>query len=225
MDDLVKRLNSLSRHEHDDLSIGNEAADAIERLRAALRHQDDRDGHITVTIDPSMDELRKSVAEILGEPQTWPEHGNVPLAVGATVALLHAGCGRLEAELERLRGLAERSSDMLTAYGELIRRDGASHVEEHHYLPEVEHAARELRECGVGPTSRPPTPVGWSDTDWLRHLETCPPIGYAVRDSLYGTSKGGVLRFCSRDEAGAFAVYASPRPTQTDPSPSTPSQV
>ena len=52
-----------------------------------------------------------------------------------------------------------------------------------------------------------------------------PPIGYAVRDSLYGTSKAGVLRFCSGDEAGAFAVYASPRPTQTEPSPSTPSQV
>jgi len=73
-------------------------------------------------------------------------------------------------------------------------------------------------------SERLPTPVGWSDTDWLRHLETCPPIGYAVRDSLYGTSKAGVLRFCSRDEAGAFAVYASPRPTQTEPSPSTPPQ-
>ena len=74
-------------------------------------------------------------------------------------------------------------------------------------------------------SERPPTPVGWSDTDWLRHLESCPPIGYAVRDSLYGTSKAGVLRFCSRDEAGAFAVYASQRPTQTEPSPSTPPQV
>ena len=45
------------------------------------------------------------------------------------------------------------------------------------------------------------------------------------RDSLYGTSKAGVLRFCSRDEAGAFAVYVSPRPTQTEPSPATPPQV
>ncbi len=59
--------------------------------------------------------------------------------------------------------------------------------------------------------SRPPTPPGWSDTDWLRHLESCLPIGYAVRDSLYGTSKAGVLRFCSSDEPGAFAVYASPK--------------
>jgi len=57
------------------------------------------------------------------------------------------------AEVDRLRGLAERAADMLTAYGELIRRDGASHVEEHHYLPEVEHTARELRECALGPNA------------------------------------------------------------------------
>lgn len=64
---------------------------------------------------------------------------------------------------------------------------------------------------GLYPKHRPTTPSGWSDTDWLRHLETCPPIGYAVRDTLYGTSKAGVLRFCSSDEAGAFAVYVVPR--------------
>jgi hypothetical protein len=54
----------------------------------------------------------------------------------------------LDAELSKLRldrGLVERAADMLTAYAEMIRRDGASHVEEHHYLPEVEHAATELR--------------------------------------------------------------------------------
>ena len=38
-----------------------------------------------------------------------------------------------------------RAADMLTAYAELIRRDGASHIEEHHYLPEVEFTAQELR--------------------------------------------------------------------------------
>ncbi len=43
------------------------------------------------------------------------------------------------------RMLLERAASMLTGYGELIRRDGASHVEEHHYLPEVEHVAAELR--------------------------------------------------------------------------------
>ena len=60
------------------------------------------------------------------------------------------------------------------------------------------------------PQQRPHTPVGWSDTDWLAHLSTMPPIGYAVRDTLYGTSKAGVLRFCPSTESGAFAVYAAP---------------
>ena len=68
------------------------------------------------------------------------------------------------------------------------------------------------------PVARPPTPSGWSDTDWIAHLATMPPIGYATRDHLYGTSAAGVLRFCPMDEPGAFAVYASPQPQQTEPS-------
>ena len=42
-----------------------------------------------------------------------------------------------------------RAADMLTAYAEMIRRDGATHVEEHHYLPEVEFFAAELRARAV----------------------------------------------------------------------------
>ena len=57
---------------------------------------------------------------------------------------------------------------------------------------------------------RPPTPTGWSDTDWIAHLAVMPPIGYATRDHLYGTSAAGVLRFCPHDDPGAFAVYAAP---------------
>ena len=38
-----------------------------------------------------------------------------------------------------------RAADMLAAYAELILRDGASRVEEHHYLPEVQWVAGELR--------------------------------------------------------------------------------
>lgn len=36
MSDIVERLRSLAKYEHDDLSIGTEAADEIERLRAEL---------------------------------------------------------------------------------------------------------------------------------------------------------------------------------------------
>jgi hypothetical protein len=34
--ELVKRLRALSRHEHDDLSIGDEAASRIEQLEAKI---------------------------------------------------------------------------------------------------------------------------------------------------------------------------------------------
>lgn len=36
MADLIERLRAISRHEHDDLSIGDEAADEIERLQRQL---------------------------------------------------------------------------------------------------------------------------------------------------------------------------------------------
>jgi predicted DNA-binding protein YlxM (UPF0122 family) len=36
MTDIVERLRAMSRYEHDDLSIGDEAADEIERLRRAV---------------------------------------------------------------------------------------------------------------------------------------------------------------------------------------------
>lgn len=36
-----------------------------------------------------MDELRKACAELLGnDPATWPDHGNAPLAIAASVAIL-----------------------------------------------------------------------------------------------------------------------------------------
>lgn len=38
--------------------------------------------------DDALNELRKSVAEIIGEdPETWPDHGNAPLAIAVTLAL------------------------------------------------------------------------------------------------------------------------------------------
>jgi hypothetical protein len=105
-------------------------------------------------------------------------------------------------------------------------REGMRHTDA---MVEASNAEREARVLLLTlrdeAMMRPPTPVGWSDTDWLRHLETCLPIGYAVRDNLYGTSRAGVLRFCAIGTPSSFAVYASPRPEQTEQSPATPPQV
>lgn len=115
---------------------------------------------------------------------------------------------------ERGRWLAEKLSERTTPDGRTVlelveepiwaRSDGTFAD----YCAAIDAAMQADEDWRM--SERPPTPVGWSDTDWLRHLEVCPPIGYAVRDSLYGTSKSGVLRFCSSDEAGAFAVYVVP---------------
>lgn len=42
--------------------------------------------------------LRQSVAEIIGAPSDWPDHGNVPLAIAATVALLQNRCEQAEGD-------------------------------------------------------------------------------------------------------------------------------
>lgn len=39
----------------------------------------------------ALDELRRSVAEIIGaDPETWPGHGNAPLAIAAAIGLRQA---------------------------------------------------------------------------------------------------------------------------------------
>ena len=45
MSDLVQRLRGMSRYEHDDLSIADEAADEIERLTQALKKANDQAEH------------------------------------------------------------------------------------------------------------------------------------------------------------------------------------
>ena len=62
----------------------------------------------------------------------------------------HADDSRMKAATQQSNeGVLLRAADILTAYAELIRRDGATHVEEHHYLPDVEFIAAELRAQAV----------------------------------------------------------------------------
>jgi hypothetical protein len=167
MTDLISRLRALSRHEHDDLTIGDEAAYEIARLRvdhaAAMAAMDEKIERLTACLKKANDQAEHFERE-------WYLRGDEIVRLRQQHAQAMAD---MDAEIERLRELAAAPQ-------------------------------------------RPPTPVGWSDTDWLAHLSTMPPIAYAVRDTLYGTSKAGVLRFCAADEPGAFAVYAHP-PQQRKP--------
>lgn len=50
-------------------------------------------------LQTSMNELRKTCAEIIGaDEQTWPGHGNVPLAIAACLALRDAELRKTTAE-------------------------------------------------------------------------------------------------------------------------------
>ena len=74
------------------LALWLEACQAMRHAAAALRGEQpekywagDQTGRDPAT---ELNELRRAVATTLGEdPETWPSHGNAPLAIAATVAL------------------------------------------------------------------------------------------------------------------------------------------
>lgn len=85
-----------------------------------------------------MDELRKACAELLGnDPETWPSHGNAPLAIAASMAILCkaaepvqepvAWLSRDEARLALWKAMTQRAfgnptDDKLVL--EALRKDG-----------------------------------------------------------------------------------------------------
>jgi hypothetical protein len=60
-DGLVDRLRALSRYEHDDASIGDEAADEIEKLTAERDHNLNEWGKERYALMAERDELRKRI--------------------------------------------------------------------------------------------------------------------------------------------------------------------
>lgn len=81
--DLIERLRALSRHEHDDLSIGAEAADALETARdsasevllADLRDFIGMDGIVHDEYSAKAEQLCRRITDALA--------GNGPVAAGA----------------------------------------------------------------------------------------------------------------------------------------------
>ena len=54
----------------------------------------------------ALKELHKTIAEELHEdPETWPDHGNAPLAIAAAFMLVKLRAERAEAERDQLRGM------------------------------------------------------------------------------------------------------------------------
>lgn len=62
------------------------------------------------------EELRRAVAEIIGaDPDTWPDHGNAPLAIAAALAVRHHASNNLR---ER-NALLLMAKDALTAAADI----------------------------------------------------------------------------------------------------------
>jgi len=81
---------------------------------------------------------------------TWAKGKDALFTTRHADFMKHADDARMKAATQQgNEGVLLRAADMLTAYAELIRRDGATHVEEHHYLPDVEFIAAELRAQAV----------------------------------------------------------------------------
>lgn len=94
------------------------------------------------------EELRKSVAAIVGADEaTWPDHGNVELAVAAHVAILQKAVeqktsevDRLREELERERGRVEDLCAENIDFRKTLEAEFGSHWEDvHDAVHRVEH--------------------------------------------------------------------------------------
>jgi hypothetical protein len=81
MGDLIERLRALSRHEHDDLSLGDEAADEIERLQSGLARHVDR----VCTLTAERDALRARIEGALSA-----EHEALVIRLGEVTEKLEA---------------------------------------------------------------------------------------------------------------------------------------
>lgn len=118
---------------------------------------------------------------------------------GEMLTALLAERDALAAKLEQARealAVCERAADMLTAYAELIRRDGASRIDQHHYLPEVEHVAQTLRDAAPPPALFVPDDAALAQepahTDHpARHFDrTCPACAQADILARYSLDDG-----------------------------------
>ena len=109
MTNLISRLRALSRHEHDDLTIGDEAADEIERLTACLKKANDQAEHFErewylrgdeivrlrqqhaqamADMDAEIDRLRAALRNLLDMDVAYMRGPKVEEAVEAALAAL-----------------------------------------------------------------------------------------------------------------------------------------
>lgn len=81
----------------------------------------------------SADELRRAIADLIGaDPETWPDHGNAPLAIAASFALEQNRAEQAEAReaalREALAAETERCAQVALSYWEYHKKAYLHHI-------------------------------------------------------------------------------------------------
>ncbi len=117
--DTVNATVELLRY-HDMRASYADAADLIEAMAAQI-------ADLTANLD-LWEGLHKAIAELTGnDPETWPDHGNAPLAIAAGYVLWLRKIADLTAKLEA----AEAERDDLREAVETARIEGYEIAREH----------------------------------------------------------------------------------------------
>lgn len=105
MADLIERLRKLAQHEHDDLSIGAEAADEIENLRSELHAADALRERLTAILTATADALKGPPGPVVSA-HSWHDLADVADDLRGRWAGAEARCctlARTERENRELR--------------------------------------------------------------------------------------------------------------------------
>ena len=128
--------------------------------------------------ETSANELRRAVAEIIGaDPETWPNHGNAPLAIAAYVAVQQAELAALEA---KLAALASQEPVMIYE-GRCIFDCGDGGHQDVTMLKMIPKGAKLYRAAGAAPVHK--EPVAWMAWNSQHH---CYDYGEASETDALG---------------------------------------
>ena len=90
-----------------------------------------------------------------------------------------SSCEDAQKDYARLEGVTNNLAAIVRRLAHAIREVSPDHDlpgKALDYLKREGFAGQPLRKVGASNTARPPTPTGWSDTDWLKHLQEQHPL-------------------------------------------------
>jgi hypothetical protein len=141
----------------------------------------------TAWLDPAEDELAAVVGHINEDGEKYcvtTVDCDQYYAAGDSLKLARfyaaANPATVLALLDKIENLDKMATDLQEDSEELTEQLAIAHETEQQLRAAIRKLADEREEevnalrmvkVGAGTTARPPTPTGWSDTDWIKHLQ------------------------------------------------------